>query len=242
MKKVLLLVSLSALAAYFVVSSSAQTPAATSSPAVAAPSPSPTSTSVPAVAGQESNSVSDDNLLLNPSFEEAAPVLTDEKSLPGWTLKFRKTPNEPPLTPNEAALIEDPAQAHSGHSFLRLQPTNRSLSFSSPEQQGYEPGIYEMSAWLRGHPGTLGGFGVVALKGESNFRGLTDQWQKFETTVYFKGSAKISPPFITEFVFNAQKAKEADPGNVGCGGSQRSMVPKTFRIRWSMSMMRVSCA
>jgi sialate O-acetylesterase len=135
------------------------------------------------------------NLLLNPSFETNESAGKDESLIPGWSLRFRAKPSEPALMPGEATVIDDAAQAHSGRRFLRFKPANRTLTLNSPQREhGYEPGLYEVSTWARGKPGTTGGIGLYAINAVVGygFSGLTDQWQKYAAINYFAGAA-ISP-------------------------------------------------
>lgn len=74
------------------------------------------------------------NLLANPSFEQEANV-TDESSLPGWELDFRRKPDQPPLTPDEAVVMDDAQQSHCGGRFLRLQPGKRDIFLRSPRPE-----------------------------------------------------------------------------------------------------------
>lgn len=143
--------------------------------------------------GQTAPAVSDEldtsktNLLTNPSFEKPATI-TDEASLPGWEIFFRRGTDQPLLTPEEISVIEDPKQAHSGRRFLRMQ-TRREMWIHSPRTNGFEPGVYEISAWVRGRPGTIAAFGIDALGAMfgAGIQGVDDQWKKFSLTVYCKG-------------------------------------------------------
>ena len=131
---------------------------------------------------------SNTNLLTNPSFEQDAPI-SDEASLPGWAVGFRRNADPPLLTTNEIAVIDDPEQAHSGRRFLRIQSRSRDIALQSPMAKNYEPGLYEVSLWARGRPGTVAGLGLSALGAVfgAGINGVDDQWQKFSMVVYSKG-------------------------------------------------------
>jgi|GEM_PF-842903 len=134
------------------------------------------------------------NLLANPSFEETAGAGANEKRVPGWNVRFRAKESEPVLTADEVAVIDDPAQAHSGRRCLRIQPQQRNLELQSPvtHVRFYEPGLYEISMWVRGRPGTRGFFGTYALRA-NNFWGVTEQWRKIAFREYFKGGSNSAP-------------------------------------------------
>ena len=128
------------------------------------------------------------NLLKNPSFEATAGGGANEKLVPGWILQFRGKGTEPALTAEEVSVVDDPAQAHSGKCCLRIKPKARNIDLFSPEQEsGYAPGLYEVSAWVRGNPGTKGCFGTQCLGAFNNFWSVTEQWSKIRFIAYFKG-------------------------------------------------------
>ena len=60
--------------------------------------------------------------LLEVSFEEVAGAGTDEALVPGCRVKFRGKDTEPGLDSAELAVIDDPAQSHSGRRCVRLSP------------------------------------------------------------------------------------------------------------------------
>jgi sialate O-acetylesterase len=134
------------------------------------------------------------NLLTNPSFEDTAGAGAEEKLVPGWNLRFRAKETEPGLTAEEVSLVDDPALAHSGRRCLRIQPKKRNIELFSlvPRVRSYDPGLYEISAWVRGRPGTRGAFGTYALYA-NNFWGVTEQWRKIKFTGYFKGGDNSGP-------------------------------------------------
>ncbi len=103
------------------------------------------------------------NLLANPSFEDTAGGGRDERLVPGWNLRSRASEREPALTAEEVAVVDDPAGAHCGRRCLRIQPQKRTVELYSPvpRVRFYEPGLYEVSAWVRGRPGTRGFFGAM---------------------------------------------------------------------------------
>jgi sialate O-acetylesterase len=161
--------------------------------------------------------VSRSNLLTNPSFEQEAK-LADESSLPGWELSFRHRADQPLLTSDEVAVIDDPQKSHSGRRFLRIRPRDREIVLRSPKAQGFEPGLYEVSAWVRGRPGTVAGFALPILGANfgAGIFGLNDQWQKFSMVVYSSGvSGHITFPDQTQLlvaVFHAgERGQIADP-------------------------------
>ncbi len=67
--------------------------------------------------------------------------------------------------------------------------TRREMWIHSPRTNGFEPGVYEVSAWVRGRPGTIAAFGIDALGAMfgAGIQGVDDQWKKFSLTVYCKG-------------------------------------------------------
>lgn len=134
------------------------------------------------------------NLLSNPSFEDTASAGADEKLVPGWNLRFRAKDTEHALAAEEVSVIDDPAQAHSGRRCLRVQPKNRSVELYSllPQVRSYDPGLYEISVWVRGRPETRGFFGTYALRA-NNFWGVTDQWRKIRFFEYFGGGNNSAP-------------------------------------------------
>ncbi|MGI6495506.1 MAG: sialate O-acetylesterase [Kiritimatiellia bacterium] len=144
--------------------------------------------------------VASTNLLANPSFEQEAAI-THETSLPGWEIHFRRNADPPLLTPDEIAVIDDPAQAHSGLRFLRIQARDREIMLKSPVARGYAPGLYEVSFWARGRPGTRGGAGLGALNAlfGAGLAGLDEQWKKFSMVVYSKGVSNCPWPDQTQF-------------------------------------------
>jgi sialate O-acetylesterase len=135
------------------------------------------------------------NLVTNPSFEETAGAGADEKLVPGWTLRFRGKETEPALTAEEVAVVDDPAQAHSGKHGLRIRPQKRNIELNAPvaEARAYDPGFYEVSAWVRGRPGTRGFFGTYALGAANNFWGVTESWRKIRFILYAKGGNNNAP-------------------------------------------------
>jgi hypothetical protein len=138
------------------------------------------------------------NLLKNPSFEDTAGAGADEELVPGWNLRFRAKETEPALTAEEVSIVDDPAQAHSGRRCLRIQPRSRNVELFSPVPQVrfYDPGLYEISAWVRGRPGTRGFFGTYALRA-NNFWGVTTQWRKIQFVEYFRGGNNSGPMMLT---------------------------------------------
>ena len=128
------------------------------------------------------------NLLTNPSFEDTAGAGTDEKLVPGWNLRFRYKETEPALTAEEVSIVDDPAQAHSGRRCLRIHPRGRNIELISPEREkGYDPGLYEVSMWVRGVPGTKGFFGTQCLSAFGNFWDVSDQWSRVRYIAHFNG-------------------------------------------------------
>jgi len=128
------------------------------------------------------------NLLKNPSFEDTAGAGADENLVPGWKLHFRFQETEPALTAEEVSLVDDPAQAHSGTRCLRIKPAGRRIDLLSQEQaKGFPSGLYEVSAWVRGTPGTKGAFGTQCLNAFNNFWGVTATWSKIRFDAHFKG-------------------------------------------------------
>ena len=129
-------------------------------------------------------------LLTNTSFEQGATI-SDESSLPGWQFQFRQRTDQPALTAAEVVVIDDRAQSHSGRKFLRIMPRDREIILRSPKAKEFEPGLYEISAWLRGRPGTVGGMALDVLGANfgAGLSGLSEQWQKFSLVVYSKGVA-----------------------------------------------------
>ena len=128
------------------------------------------------------------NLVRNPSFEQVDGMGQDELLIPGWSLRFRANPSEPALRDAEATVIDEAAAAHSGRRFLRLRPGSRTITLNAPPREhGFEPGLYEVSAWVRGKAGTVGFLGHQGLDAVVGygFAGLTDQWQKYGEIRYF---------------------------------------------------------
>ncbi len=128
------------------------------------------------------------NLLNNPSFEETAGAGKDETLVPGWRVKFRAKDAEPGLTGTEAAVIDDPVQAHSGKRCLRIEPQQRTIGLEYPGEptRSLKPGFYEISAWVRGRPGTGGFFGSYQLGPAANFWLTSDRWRKLRLTTWVK--------------------------------------------------------
>lgn len=136
------------------------------------------------------------NLLTNPSFEETAGAGVNEKLIPGWTLHFRGAETEPALTAAEVALIDDPAQAHSGRRCLRVSPQGRYIELHDSSITGtFPPGLYEVSMWVRGHAGTQGWFTANNLNG-NNFWGVEEYWQKI-TFMMYRGDATTGDVNVT---------------------------------------------
>ncbi len=128
------------------------------------------------------------NVLDNPSFEETAGGGKDEAFVPGWRVKFRAKDTEPGLTANEVTVIEDATQSHSGKRCLRLEPQKRTvgLEYSGEPARTFKPGFYEISAWVRGRPGTRGFFGSYGLGLAGNFWLSSDRWRKLKLTTWLK--------------------------------------------------------
>ena len=134
------------------------------------------------------------NLLKNPSFEDAPHGGRDEKLVPGWNVRFRAKETEPGLTAEEVSIVDDPGQAHSGKRCLRIQPRTRSIELQSRATQGRfcEPGLYEVSVWVRGRQETRGAMSCGPLPG-NNFWGVVEQWRKIKFISYCKGGDNASP-------------------------------------------------
>lgn len=180
---------------------------ATAGPAVAAPA-APKASVKPAknapAAAEDDQDSSHTNLLTNPSFEQEARI-GDENSLPGWALNFRREANAPLLTAEEVSVIDDPQQAHSGRRFLRVQSGTRDILVQSPRATHFEPGLYEVSAWVRGRPGTIAALGIPALGAMfgAGINGVDDRWQKFSMTLYSKGGSNFPWPEQTQLLIGA---------------------------------------
>ncbi len=166
--------------------------------------------------GRAAASSDNSNLLTNPSFEQEA-MITDESSLPGWEFWFRRSPDEPKLTADEVAVVDDPQLAHSGRRFLRIRPLTRDIVLRSPRAAQFEPGLYEVSLWVRGRPGTIAGLGLESLGVNfgAGIQGVNDQWQKFSMVLYSKGvSGHIPFPEHTQlqtYVFRpGERGQNAD--------------------------------
>ena len=178
----------------------------------AACQPWPASPSTSRVAAAEATPAPSVNLLSNPSFEDDAKI-SDELSLPGWELGFRRGADQPLLTADEVVVIDDPQAAHSGRRFLRIQSRQRELALRSPQAQSFEPGLYEVSAWVRGRPGTLAGFALDILGANfgAGVRGVNGEWQKFSLVVYSPGvSGRITFPEQTQLFLASFHAGERD--------------------------------
>jgi sialate O-acetylesterase len=152
------------------------------------------------------------NLLPNPSFEEPAGGGVDEKLVPGWQVRFRINGTEAPLTAAEVSLVDDPAQAHTGRRCVRLQPGAQrnfygiSLSARADNGQPLAPGLYELSAWFRGRPGTRANFSLHPIGSQQQLMGVGDAWTRNRVVHYFPGGA--SAPF--EFIIY----KEGERGQI----------------------------
>ena len=160
------------------------------------------------------------NLLANPSFEETAGGGKDEALVPGYRVKFRGKDTEPGLDSAELAVIDDPAQSHSGRRCVRLSPQRRVVGLEYPGEpsRSLSPGLYEMSAWVRGRPGTRGLFGSYQLgpdrsggPGAAHFSLTSDRWRKVRITAWLKESRPYQPGNIVHVWPEGEQGQPKDP-------------------------------
>jgi sialate O-acetylesterase len=145
-----------------------------------------------------------DNLLTNPSFEAAA----EADAVPGWTLNEYTGGPYAPIAAGEATVIDNPQQAHAGRKFLRVLPGTHVIAVRSPQLKRFEPGVYEVSAWMRGRPGMVAGFHLQPLNASGGHpQAITGQWQKYSTRVYTKGVEKYAWPDLTRFILQVRPLK-----------------------------------
>jgi sialate O-acetylesterase len=142
------------------------------------------------------------NLLPNPSFEQDAKI-SDEKSLPGWELMFRRQAEAPLLSTEEVSIIDDPKQAHSGRRFLRIQAKDREIALRAPRPEKLEAGLYEVSVWARGREGTLVAAGVSYPPAGfgAGLHSLNGEWRKYSIVTYSPEVAVTKLPWPDQAQF-----------------------------------------
>jgi sialate O-acetylesterase len=151
--------------------------------------------------------------LLEVSFEDVAGAGKDEALVPGCRVKFRGNGTEPGLDSAELAVVDDPAQSHSGRRCVRLSPQRRvvGLEYSGEPSRSLSPGLYEMSAWVRGRPGTKLFFGSYSLGPAGNFWLTSDRWRRIRLTTWLKDGRPFAGGNIVHVWPEGEREQPKDP-------------------------------
>lgn len=132
------------------------------------------------------------NLVPNASFEAMTPIPTNVP--PGGWEFVSFTDHLARIQPDEAMVVEDPSQAHSGKRFIRLVPSKKQVVLRAPDPGSFDPGLYEVSAWVKGTPGVRGPMGLDVLGANFGAGVWTigdDEWNKFTMIRYCNGVTNI---------------------------------------------------
>ena len=150
------------------------------------------------------------NLVPNASFEDMTPIPTNVPP-GGWEfLSFAD--HLARIQPDEAMVVEDPSQAHSGKRFLRLVPSRNQVVLRAPDPGHFDPGLYEVSAWVKGTPGVRGPMGLDVLGANFGAGVWTigdDEWNKFTMIRYCNGVTNIQWRDLTRLGIGANQMEGA---------------------------------